>query len=105
MASKKTKTTAVKTFAELEKQEKPSATNVLETLCNYTTGGWAINPEVVFQVIVRAGLSRKELVTARGYLQTGYDLQMQRSEEITAREYETARQDVDRLIVDRLLKS
>lgn len=89
---------AIKTFAELEKEEKPSASSVLETLEDYASGGWAIVPRVVLGVIHNAGLNREELKKAREYLQIGYDIQNNRSEEKAAREYEEAREGIDRLL-------
>ncbi len=89
---------AVKTFVELETEEKPSADSVLETLSDYVNTSCAITPEVVLRVISNAGLSREELEKARECLQTGYNNQGKIFNVRAAREYETAKEGVERLL-------
>jgi len=89
---------AVKGFDQLEGQKKPRVVDVLDTLCDYARSGAAIPPKVVLQVIQRAGLSRTELMLARGHLNAGYERQNKRNEEIAAREYQQAMTGVDRLL-------
>lgn len=75
------------TFAELEKQERPKAQKVLESLKDYAECGAAICPRVVSEVIDRAHLNASQLALAKTYARRGYNTQDRRRETRAAEEY------------------
>ena len=76
------------TFAELEAKENVSATELIDTLKDYAEGGWVIADRVVLSLIRRTKLTDNERETIKQLAQKGADLQAERRETKSAKEYQ-----------------
>lgn len=83
------------TFAELEKKQRVSAAELINTLKDYAEGGWAISDRVVLSLIRRTKLTGGERAAIKNLLQKGVDLQFAHQDTRSATEYQNVLDQMD----------
>ena len=89
------------TFAELDVQETVTAPELLETLEDYATGGWAINGPVTLRIAQRTAMTQDQFQALYTHALAGVEAQEQRLQHGAQRETTTHREQEQYLLVAR----